>query len=1198
MTAPNSPGGGLPSTHDFTGRQQELSALLRDLDTAPLAVLQGMPGIGKTALAVQLARLLAAAKGLPVLWVQAREEGGLLERVDAALQAIGVQELTPYLARGELRSEERWMTLCALLRRRPAVLVLDDLHLLGALDAASLLSLLAAQLGPARAIATTRVRLEARFGPGSPAVEHIVGALDENDACALLRALLGARAPAAERHLHELAHALGCHPLSLRMAAGALQQEGITPLELLEQTSRYREDLDRALFDRLHASLALAERRLLAALSVFRGPAEPIAVARLVGPEVLELASKLAARFALDRLPDGRLDLHPLVRESARARLGAEDATRLHALLARWFEERATFEPAAGPGNLELLVEAHHHAACAGDDAHAYRLLLGFMDRLLLRGRHRELAPMLDRALATIYEPDLRVALTKARLLRDQGRPSEARQLLADMSGREDPRDRARLLAEQGLLEADAGRFDKALRLYYSALECARADADMALQAQLLSRIATLCKDRGEYDRAVRLFEQASDLETRHGTPGGAAWTLHNLAKIHYFQGEHDRALQAHSEALQVWESIGDRLSALLARNGIANILRDRGLVKQAEEAYERNLADYRALANPFGESYTLANLAHMRMTRGQNAAAEEMLAQSIALARNIGNRLGEALALDRLGDLRRLQGRTAEARVAYAEALAIKRPMRNDYGVSITLNCLGDLERESGAYAAAQAHYDEALELCRRTRDKDGTARALEGKAVILADRGELHAARAQFQEALDLRSQIDERRGVGRALSQLGHVAGQAGDVARAFEFYKEAMEVFTELDNRRELQRTLGCLAQLHANLDELDFAEELAAESLALARQLDDRRGEAIALTQLGRFALQAGRLEDAAARLEDSMRLRETLGDDRGVAACLEPLALARMEAGRLEEANALLARALELADHGGFQKLALLCRAHQALVALRVERLEDAERSLGALQDQADALGFAEGVAYCLRLRGYAACRRGAAEEGAGLLKRARELYRKLALGREISRVERELEEVGKDRLLGRLERRRGMAESSRRAERQLLDAQGEAAAAMVVDLDEPGAGLPSSIETDRRASFRDTDSPLARQLAAHGGRPVKVVGRSLLAVFPDAARALEAARFVRESDGRRRRVGLDAGRVLLVAGEAFGEPLGLACRFHGLATPGEIVATDAFIAALAAAPPDCQELPGQRVRGRAQPVRAFKLGA
>ncbi|MBI3893393.1 MAG: tetratricopeptide repeat protein, partial [Candidatus Wallbacteria bacterium] len=522
-------------------------------------------------------------------------------------------------------------------------------------------------------------------------------------------------------------------------------------------------------------------------------------------------------------------------------------------------------------------------------------------------------------------------------------------------------------------------------------------------------------------------------------------------------------------------------------------------------------------------------------------------------------------------------------------------REMRNVYCLSITLNCLGDLEREVGDYTQAQSHYDEALTLCRQMRDRDGTARALEGKAVILADRGELHSARAQFQEALELRRQVDERRALGRALSYLGQIAGQSGETARAFDFYKEAMEVFQGLANRREIQRTLGCLAQLHANLEEYERAAALAAESLHLARELGDAKGEAIALTQLGQIALYGGKTAEAESRLEESMQLRERLGDRRGVVACLEPLALARLEAGKLDEAAKLLSRALELAEQSGFRKLALLCRAHQALLAVRTERLDDAERALPRLEEEASALGFSEGLAYCLRLRGFAACHRGRAEEAAELLRRSQDLYRKLALGRETSRLERELEEVGKDRLMGRLERRRGMTENSRRLERQLLASEGKTVTAMVVDLDEPERGLPEGVPADRRACYRDADTRLTRLIVSHGGEPVRVVGKALLALFPEAGRALEAAKFLRVSEGRRRRIGLDTGLTLAVGAEVFGEPIGLACRFHGLAGAGEIVLTDATLAALGEPRPAVAELPRQRVRGRVEPVRVYR---
>jgi class 3 adenylate cyclase len=176
------------------------------------------------------------------------------------------------------------------------------------------------------------------------------------------------------------------------------------------------------------------------------------------------------------------------------------------------------------------------------------------------------------------------------------------------------------------------------------------------------------------------------------------------------------------------------------------------------------------------------------------------------------------------------------------------------------------------------------------------------------------------------------------------------------------------------------------------------------------------------------------------------------------------------------------------------------------------------------------------------------------------------------------------------------------MLENSRRVEQDLLAAEGRRLTALAADLGDSAHVLPSGVRQDRRTRFRGEAHPLAELIVRHRGRPIRLVGQALLAVFDDPGDALAAARELRDRmpllhpDAPALRAGLQTGPLLVAGAEVFGEAAGLAARLHGLAQPGEILLGADTLEALKGPLPPVSELEPQRVRGRQHPLRVYRL--
>jgi adenylate cyclase len=87
-----------------------------------------------------------------------------------------------------------------------------------------------------------------------------------------------------------------------------------------------------------------------------------------------------------------------------------------------------------------------------------------------------------------------------------------------------------------------------------------------------------------------------------------------------------------------------------------------------------------------------------------------------------------------------------------------------------------------------------------------------------------------------------------------------------------------------------------------------------------------------------------------------------------------------------------------------------------------------------------------------------------------------------------------------------------------------------------------------------------------------YGGRPVKLLGDGVMFHFPDPAQAvlcgLELVGQVQRAGLPRARVGVETGPVVFQNGDYFGRTVNIAARISDYASPGEVLVTDAVVAA------------------------------
>lgn len=256
----------------FLGRKGELDKLSSALEGVSVAVIVGIAGAGKSALAFSFARSKEDS-GRPVLFLRARSAGlsTLVDDARRALEGGAVFEVAS--------DEERIDDLVTRMNQKRALLLIDDLHALGPAASLALVVGVAGLLRGGQCIVTTRARL-GRQAHHPDWVELQLGGLDEAAARALWASLDELYGPAGE--FDTLPGSMRSSPFLLRRAhSGALEDDD--PIELTLQALGSDER-------RAALVLSLARHRLtVACLQQTLGAVTKRALASLVRQLVVEL---------------------------------------------------------------------------------------------------------------------------------------------------------------------------------------------------------------------------------------------------------------------------------------------------------------------------------------------------------------------------------------------------------------------------------------------------------------------------------------------------------------------------------------------------------------------------------------------------------------------------------------------------------------------------------------------------------------------------------------------------------------------------------------------------------------------------------------------------------------------------------------------------------------------------------------------
>jgi predicted ATPase/DNA-binding CsgD family transcriptional regulator/DNA-binding XRE family transcriptional regulator len=761
---PRSVAGNLPTPPtSFIGRERELAEVRRLLGQARLVTLTGAGGVGKTRLALEVARSVQAdyPDGVWLVELAALADPALVPQ--AVATALGVPEQP-----GRPIAD----TLTARLAARRLLLVLDNCeHVIDA--CAALADALLRACPDVRLLATSRAPLAVggevawrvpslpvprRSDRAPAAVERVAAARLFRERARAARpgfAVTDRNAPAVA----ELCRRLDGIPLALELAAArtpALTVEQIVgrlgdPLRLLTgggRTAPPRQQTLRATIDWSYGLLTEDERALLRRLAVF------------AGGWTLEAAEEVGAGGGLE--PGAVLDrLARLVEQSlvqAEMADAGEARYRLLAMVRQYGLERLR---EAGE---EAAVRTRHARRCLALAVRAEQELFG-RDQLAWLARldleHDNLRAAVAWAIEADPEAAVRLVASLSPYCRLRAHYAEWDGWLARIrppAGRPPPRTApwARALYGAARLRFDQGDRAEARACAAASLAAARAVGDARLIGRALHVQARLLLDTSEVAAAHRLLDEALALfraeDDAHGM-GDVLW-CQGLAARH--QGDFRRARALLEESLIHLERAGDRHPIAVALAFLGEVQRDQGEYARAEVRLEASLAAGRELGSPWAVCVLHHLLGEAARCRGDLARATAWGEAALALARECGSDGQAAASLLVLAGVARAAGDPDRATRLASEALAEWRAVGHQRRIADALGALGLALLDRGEAEAAAARLREGLALYAAMGDPLPIAACLEGLARAQAARGDAGRAARWLAAAAGVRAAI----------------------------------------------------------------------------------------------------------------------------------------------------------------------------------------------------------------------------------------------------------------------------------------------------------------------------------------------------------------------------------------------------------------------------------------------------------
>ena len=199
-------------------------------------------------------------------------------------------------------------------------------------------------------------------------------------------------------------------------------------------------------------------------------------------------------------------------------------------------------------------------------------------------------------------------------------------------------------------------------------------DAPKEIRSESLRWQGKFVARQGDYSRAKELLEESLKLARELGDKRGIAKSLHNSGMVFSLQGDYSAAKISYEGCLALSKDIGDKREMAAATTSLGNVANYMGDYETARRYQEESVTLFRELGDKFGFFIALNNLGFVLERQGDNSTAKRYYEESIATAYELGEKNLVAYALNGLAHLLYLENDSVEANHNYRESLLVSQ--------------------------------------------------------------------------------------------------------------------------------------------------------------------------------------------------------------------------------------------------------------------------------------------------------------------------------------------------------------------------------------------------------------------------------------------------------------------------------------------------------------------------------------------
>lgn len=721
---------------DFIGREKELAEIAEALAQNRLVTLIGAGGTGKTRLATEAGAVQLSENRFVngVFFISLAP----LEAIEAIVPTIASSLGFSFYGGGEPRQQ-----LLDYLREKSMLLIMDNFeHLLSGVDLVTEILNTAPCI---KILATSRARLNVHgeqlfhlAGMDFPNWESPQDAIEYSAVKLFTQTAHRVRSDfelTADdmKYIVRLCRLVGGMPLGILLAASWMEM--LAPEEIageIEKNLDFLEARQRDLPDRQHSMRAVfdyswklltdSEQNAFMKSSVFRGGFTREAAEQVTGASLRDLMG-LVDKSLLHRTPDGRFNIHELLRQYAEEKLSQvpneSDATKNQhsSYFANFLHQRETM--LLGKNQKQALDEI-------ANEIENIRIA---WDWASLQCSIEDMNNSLE-CLAEYY--DMQSKFTDA----ESAFSVAAKRVERCLENKQDDSIKllhARIQMWQGYVASWLGDLYKSetlIRTSLAVLDKSDTQKYKAYALYFLGHSVIAWEDRKVcYEQAIAIFQKI-------GERRGVALCLDGLSDVTVYTSEFELNIQLCQESLKIFQELGDDvwIAKLLDHLGYAYWLV--GDYERAKTYHQQSPIIHKKIGNLYAEADALNLLAIDLAALNDFEQGIQLLYDALAISKEIGATLKASVVLTNLAETYNAMNEFKNAASCAKESF-LYTPNRSEW-LSWSNRTLGEALVGLGDIQGARRNLRESLEIAHTVQDKTDILLAIKAMSFYFAAKGE----------------------------------------------------------------------------------------------------------------------------------------------------------------------------------------------------------------------------------------------------------------------------------------------------------------------------------------------------------------------------------------------------------------------------------------------------------------------------